>query len=219
MEYDVLEPEADEDTSVNDDNSKDNHEDQLPEALVNYTNYLKSLSSMSLYSEDFQFSYTKNEGLTKEEFQELCDLYDIPKGRRTGRTGYSVLVGLQQNGSVKKSVIFFARDESNNYNAIIAEAKQVRGLNISRVSAGVGIAVGVSAIVLLTVNPAAAGITFLCSSLAIAGKGVYDANSHQFEDVVLGFMMTELARLDYLVFENTTCYLKVGGEMVEIGNE
>jgi hypothetical protein len=202
-------------------NENSQHQQNLvltPELKERYDTFLANLSRLDLYSEHFKFDFSKNFGLTKQEFNEICDLYSIPKAKRFGSQGYSVSVVFQQDGFVKKSILFFIRQSNNKYNVLIAEATQVSGLSWTRAgTAGIG-TIAVSLILGFCVNPFLGWSAFTLCSLTVAGKGVYDYKHHQFTDVVVGYMISELQKSGALVFRDSHCYIRDEGQLVRISD-
>lgn len=183
--------------------------------------YLQSLNKVSLLNfcqDHFQCDYSHQSGLSKAEFHELCDLFGISKAKRIGPKGSSITVQCKTNGFVKKNILFYFRDENEKYTVLVAEAEQNSGTNWKSLGLTTGAAGVASLLILAAINPIAGAVTFLASGVAIGGKYCYDNNNHEFQDLVLGHLITELEKKGDIEIKDGCCYLKCGDQRHAITN-
>jgi hypothetical protein len=186
-----------------------------------YLQMIGQVSSLDFHVDQFKFTYSRNQDLTKEEFIELCDLNDIPKNKRIGGKGFTITLHCKQDGYVEKRIFFFTRDENNLYNVLCAEASQVSGPNWTALTIAGGVVAGVSFVILLcfTAPLAIAGATAVgTSGVFVGGKYLYDKEQHQFEDAVLGHMIHELEKERVIEFQDSKCYLRSGHRLIAMSD-
>jgi hypothetical protein len=189
----------------------------LESVRTRYGRFIANLPPLDFYSEDMKLNYTRNQDLTESELYQVCDEYGISKSKRRRDKGYSLNVIYQMKGRVKKCIIFFYRQNENlKYNILLAEAEQFSELNWCRVTTIGGTALGVSILLMATVNVAAGGATLATSGLAVAGKLMYDSKYHGAQDLVLGYMITELEVLGVIAFRDSQCFLRENGQLIAI---
>lgn len=180
--------------------------------------FIQNLPRYDVFAENFQFTVSKNQQLTNEEINELYDAYGIMKTERVGRRGgYSLAVAFQSEKKVKKCALLFVRQAENGlFNVIRADAENSTEVNWSRLIALSGAVLGASFIGML-VGPGLGSFTLATSSLALAGKYMGDFKQHQeYQNLVVGYMIRELEKTNYIVFRDTECFLREGTELISV---
>lgn len=179
--------------------------------------FIQNLPTYDFFAEDFIFSLSRNQQLSKDEMNELYDVYGVSKSERVGRKGYSLSVSFRIDKHVKKCVLLFVREiENHQFNVIQAEAENRTEINWSRLATASGAAFGASFLCAL-INPVVGGFTFATSGLALAGKYVRDSKQHhQYQNLVIGYMIRELEKESILVFQDGHCFLREGGQQFSI---
>lgn len=177
--------------------------------------FLDNLPMFDFFAENFYFSLSRNEQLTNSEVHELYELYEVSRCDRVGDRGYTLTVASQEDEIIKKCSLLFIREtENHRYNLLLCEAQNKTGVNWSRFAAASGAAMGTSFIVSLF-NPIVGGISFATSGIALVGKYLNDSTQHhQYQNLVIGYMISELEKNNVLVFRDSQCFLREGGQLI-----
>ena len=97
-----------------------------------FQEYAKSLGRMDLYNYYFTFRRNDVNDLTKVEFGKIMDDYQIPSTQRYGRRGNLVVIDHQESGSIRKTILIFARSKNRKYDVVVAEGKMSTNLDWER---------------------------------------------------------------------------------------
>lgn len=157
-----------------------------------FQDYAKSLGKVDLYDSNFTFRRNEAKRLTKDEFEEMMDQYQIPETHRYGSKASSVLTERKESGSFEKTILIFARSKKKRYDVVVAEGKLSTSFDWERT--------GIAACLLATISGAACymidpylGITAgFIGLLKMAGKMISGPGNQEFQDVVTNFMIKQL---------------------------
>lgn len=186
-----------------------------------YLKFIQNLPFYDFFTENLHFTLSKNQKLTKSEMNELYDIYEIPKSKRSlGKgTGYSLQVITRKVKNMKKCIFLFVRESSDDhlYNVIQAESDNSSEINWSHVAIGSVLGLGGAAI-FFSVNSLAGGLTMAVTSLALIGKYFYESRYHDGQDIVIGYMITELEKANIITIRDSQCFLRDGGQLIALSS-
>jgi hypothetical protein len=184
-----------------------------------YQKFIENPPMLDFFNESFRFDYTRNQDLNESELDEICDEYGIAKSKKRQAKGYSLnviyLPGALETSNKKCIIFFYRQTESLKYNILLAEAEQSCELSRSKFAVAGGTALGATLFMCSLFNPLVAAMTLTTSSLAVAHT-YYQSKDYGFQDVVLGYMIHQLEAGGVLLFRDSQCFLREGGQLIAI---